>query len=77
MTGVSSCLITDRSSEMVHLFVPDEEGVTSSPIDECIEKVNYLLDNESVRIEIAKKGKTRTLKDHTVMNRCTEVNKEE
>lgn len=74
VTGVGSCLLTDRGNETAHLFVPDEEIVTYSSIDECIEKVNYLLNNESVRIKIAQKGKARTLKDHTVMNRCQQVN---
>ena len=72
-TGVGSCLLTDRGEESAELFVPDQEIVTYSSIDECIEKVAYLLDHETVRREIALRGQRRTLRDHTVMQRCRQI----
>ena len=38
--------------------------------DEAVEKVTYLLDHEDEREEIARAGQKRTLKDHTIFNRC-------
>ena len=44
----------------------DEEIVTYKTHQECIDKVNYLLNNESLRNKIAKAGKNRVLKDYTL-----------
>lgn len=73
-TGLGACLVTDRKKESARFFNPDDEIVTYDSIDECIEKVRYLLDHDSVREKIASAGKCRTIKDHTVMNRCREIN---
>lgn len=74
VTGLGSCLITDRGRELREFFVPDEEIVTYDTIDECVEKVIYLLDHEAQRREIAAKGQRRTLSEHTVMHRCIKMN---
>ncbi len=72
-TGVGSCLLTDTGKNMSDLFEEDYEVVTYSSIEECIEKVNYLLEHDDVRRQIAAAGQRRTLKDHTVMNRCQQI----
>ena len=69
-TGVGSCLVTDRGSEMKNFFEPDTEIVTYASVDEAVEKINYLDENESIRKEIAEAGQKRTLRDHTVQKRC-------
>ena len=73
VTGMGSCLLTDKPNESKKHFKLDEEIVAYSSIDECIEKAKYLLSNEKVRKGIALKGKQRTLKDHSVMNRCMQI----
>ena len=72
-TGVGTCLLTDSGTNMSDLFEEEKEVVTYSSIDECIEKVNYLLEHEDVRRQIAAAGQRRTLKDHTTLNRCQQV----
>jgi hypothetical protein len=72
--GMGSCLITDSGDNMGDLFEVDKEIVTYTTIDECIEKVNYLLSNESKRKEIAKNGQIRVIKDHSNMKRCEQMN---
>ena len=72
-TGVGTCLLTDTGRNMKDLFEEDCEVVTYSSIDECIEKVNYLLEHDDVRQQIAEAGQKRTLKDHTVINRCRQI----
>ena len=72
-TGVGSCLLTDTGQNMSDLFEPDKEVVTYSSIDEAVEKVNYLLDHPDKAEQIAKAGQARTLKDHTIMNRCHQI----
>lgn len=72
-TGVGTCLLTDTARNMSDLFEEDHEVIAYSSIEECIEKVNYLLEHEDIRRQIAAAGQRRTLKDHTVMSRCQQI----
>ena len=72
-TGVGTCLITDTGKNMTDLFEADKEVVTYASIDEAIEKVNYLMEHENQRQEIAAAGQRRTLFDHTPMSRCMQI----
>ena len=72
-TGVGTCLLTDNGSNMQDLFEPDKEVVTYSSIDEAVEKVTYLMNHPGEAEQIAKAGQERTLKDHTIMNRCQQI----
>ncbi len=47
------------------LLEPDREIVTFMNEDEMVEKIRYFLDNESVRREIAERGRKRVLREHT------------
>ena len=72
-TGVGACLLTDIGSNMKDLFEENKEVVTYSCIDEAIEKMQYLLDHEDERKQIALSGQKRTLKDHTIHKRCEQI----
>jgi spore maturation protein CgeB len=74
-TGVGTCLLTDTRENMSDLFEADKEVVTYSTVDEAVEKVNFLLENDDVRREIAEAGQRRTLKNHTINHRCQEIDK--
>jgi len=68
-TGVGTCLLTDRKENLSDFFDIDKEVVVYKSIDECIEKVNYLLEHDLERKAIAKAGQERTLKDYNLENR--------
>jgi hypothetical protein len=72
-TGMGTCLITDWKTNLPQLFEPDKEVVTYRTIDECIEKVNYLLAHEEERAPIAAAGQRRTLRDHTYEQRAAQL----
>ena len=72
-TGVGTCLLTDTGENMPDLFEEDREVVTYSSIDECVEKADYLLEHDNVRQDIAAAGQARTLKYHTAMQRCLQI----
>lgn len=72
-TGVGSCLLTDWRPNMPELFEPDSEVVTYRNVEECIEKVKYLLDHEDERQSIGRAGQKRTLRDHTFDNRAAQL----
>ena len=74
-TGIGTCLLTDTGSNMADLFIEDQEVVTYQSVDECIEKLDYLLDNGAVRKEIALAGQNKTLKNHTLSIRYAEIDR--
>lgn len=71
-TGLGTCLLTENSKNIKDLFNEDEI-ITYNSIDECVEKVNYYLNNDNERNNITKKGQLRTLKDHTCYVRCGQM----
>ena len=70
VTGVGSCLLTDNKSNLGDLFDINKEIVVFDSTDDCIQKAKWLLENEEERRSIALAGQKRTLKSHTVENRC-------
>ncbi len=41
--------------------------------EECVEKVNYILEHEDERRELAAAGQRRTLREHTFDNRAARI----
>lgn len=72
-TGVGTCLLTDWKENLSELFEIDREVVTYKSVDECIEKVKWLLEHPQEREAIAKAGQARTLKDHTFAQRAIQL----
>ena len=72
-TGVGTCLLTDRKDNLHELFEPEKEVVTYKSVEECIEKVQWLLNHPKEREAIAKAGQARTLKDHTFDQRAIQL----
>jgi spore maturation protein CgeB len=75
-TGAGACLLTDTGTNMADLFEPGSEVVTYDCAEDCLEKIAYLLDNDAVRADVAARGRKRTLKDHTVYERCRVIDEE-
>lgn len=74
--GVGSCQMSDARPEVTAVYAPDEEIVVYTSIEECIDKANYLLENEPVRRKIADAGRARTLRDHTTARRAREMHEQ-
>jgi len=72
-TGVGSCLVTDWRKNIRELFEPDREVVTYRSPEECVEKATWLLDHPRERLEIARAGQARALKDHTFVPRGAQL----
>ena len=69
-TGVGTCLLTDHKKNMEALFVPGQEVVTYTSLEDCIEKAKWIEAHPRERQEIAEAGKRRCLKEHTYENRA-------
>ncbi|TAL68336.1 MAG: glycosyltransferase family 1 protein [Bacteroidetes bacterium] len=68
-TGVGACLLTDWKENLSDFFEIDKEVVVYKSIDDCIDKVKFLLEHDSERNSIAKSGQERTLKDYNLEKR--------
>ena len=73
VTGTGSCLMTDNKKNLKDLFDTDYEIVVYDNAEDCVNKVRWLLENETQRAKIASAGHARTLKSHTVENRCIQI----
>ena len=73
VTGIGSCLLTDNKKNMSDLFNTGSEVVVYDNADDCISKVRWLLEHEDERKKIASAGQQKTLKSHTVENRCRSI----
>jgi len=72
-TGVGSCLLTNHREGMAEFFDVNNEIVTFETVEECIEKIDFLLSNPLELKRISENGKKATLKKHTVDVRYTAV----
>lgn len=72
-TGMGACVVTETADNERELFKQDEEIVTYSSLEECVDKIKYLLDNPQKAMEIAKKGQNRTLTQHDYKHRVQEL----
>jgi spore maturation protein CgeB len=73
VTGVGSCLLTDNKKNMRDLFDIDTEVIVYDNEEDCVAKIKWLLDHEEDRKRIAASGQHKTLKYHTVENRCRTI----
>lgn len=69
-TGAGGCLVTDWKEDLAELFDLDREIVCYRSIEECVEKVRWLLEHPEQRAQIARAGQARTLRDHTFAARA-------
>lgn len=74
-TGVGTCMVTDWKDNLPGLFETDKEVVTYKTVDECVNKVTWLLDHSKEREDIAHAGQSRTLRDHSFAHRALILNK--
>jgi spore maturation protein CgeB len=72
-TGVGACLLTDWKGNIAQLFEPDTEVLTYRNVDECVEKLHYLLEHDDQRRSIAASGQRRVLRDHTFAHRAMQI----
>jgi spore maturation protein CgeB len=72
-TGIGTCLVTDWRQNINELFIEDEEVVTYRSIEDCVNKLKWLMNNPLQAEKIAERGQHRTLRDHTYDVRSTQL----
>lgn len=64
--GMGSCLLTDYKANLSDIFDIDTELVTYKTTAEAIDKIKYLLNNESERRVIALAGQKKVLEKYSI-----------
>lgn len=73
MLASGSLVLADWRREADHCGVPDKEFVLYESIDDLVQKIQYYLEHEQEREQIAQAGQQRFLQDHKVTKRLTDV----
>ena len=73
ISGSGSCLVTDWKENINDIFSEDTEVVTYKSVEECVEKVKWLLDNPRKRVEIAHAAQKRVEKQHRFDQRAAQM----
>lgn len=75
VTGLGSCLVTDRGRELKEFFDVENDIVTFETPEECVEKVKYLLKHPEEIERISKNGQQKTLSLHLPKHRAVAIAK--
>ena len=71
--GSGGFMLCDDKPTLKELAVPDKEVVTFSSINEAAEKIQYYLEHPVERLEIARAGYERAVKNHTYEKRIETI----
>lgn len=72
-TGSGALVITEAAPNLGDLFAPDREVATYAGPDELVEAVRRYAEDDGARLELARAGHARTLRDHTYERRIPEL----
>jgi spore maturation protein CgeB len=73
VTGIGSCLLTDNKKNIGDLFDINTEIVVYNSVEDCVEKAKWLIEHNDEREKIAVCGQQKTLKLHTIEDRCRTI----
>lgn len=73
VTGVGTLLVTDDKPNMPEFFDTSKECVTYASPKELIKKVRHYLNHPKEAEKIAKRGQSKTLKEHTYNDRMNKL----
>jgi spore maturation protein CgeB len=65
--------LVDRRGQLPEFFTPEEEVATFGSLAEARDKIDYFLAHEGKRLEMARKGRERCLRDHTYRVRLAQA----
>ena len=69
VTGLGSCLVTDRQKELKEFFDPESDFVGFDNIEEMLEKIKYLDKHKDIVKQISDNGQKKTLNNYTTMHK--------
>lgn len=76
VTAAGGFLLTEYVQDMEEFFEIGKEIETYRTPEECVEKINYYLEHDEERKEIAERGYSRAIRDHSFSKRFEKVLKD-
>lgn len=73
IAGCGGFLLTGYAEGMENLYEPDKEAVYFHNIGELVEKIKYYLSHDKEREDIAKAGRERSIRDHTLEKKYNDM----
>ena len=72
-TGVGALLLTDWKENLAEMFEPGAEAAVYRTPAECVQAIDYYLNHEAERVQTARAGHERTLRQHTYRQRMAQL----
>ena len=63
--GAGGFLLTNFQADLLNFFIPDEDFVYYEDENDLIRKIDYYLEHDEKRQQIAQNGHTKVLKNHS------------
>jgi spore maturation protein CgeB len=73
ISGCGALQLTDYRQDAARFYTPDQEMVTYGSAEELVDKMDYFLHHEEERQRISLNGLYRTVRDHTYLNRLSQL----
>lgn len=73
LTGIGSCLLTDKTDNINEFLKEDYEVVTFLTKEEAIDKAKFLLKNPSIALDIGRRAQEKILSKHTYKNKASQL----
>ena len=73
VTGSGTMLLAFHQESISEYFEIGKELITFKDEEDCLQKINYYLQNTAELEKIADAGRIRTLKEHTFENRANQL----
>ncbi|RMH56679.1 MAG: glycosyltransferase family 1 protein [Candidatus Hydrogenedentota bacterium] len=64
-TGVGACLVTEDAINIADFYVPNQEVVTYTSLENFVEVVRELAADKEKALAVGRRGQKRTLREHT------------
>lgn len=71
--GAGGFLLSNYQEELLELYENEKEMVIYESLEDAVEKADFYLQHENLRLEIAKRGREKTLREHSLQDRFLEI----
>lgn len=71
--GAGGFLLSNYQEELSELYENEREMVIYESLEDAVEKADFYLRHEDLRMGIAKRGREKTLREHSLQDRLTEI----
>ena len=71
--GAGGFLLSNYQPELLEFYEDERELVIYQSLEDAVEKIDFYLKQEDLRAEIAKKGREKTLMEHSLQSKMKEI----